>query len=42
MSLWKETRDAIARILEGTSFADLAERTLKARAARRPVRRGRG
>jgi Rrf2 family protein len=25
--LWKETRDAIARILERTTFADLAERT---------------
>jgi len=26
-SLWKETRDAIAAILERTTFADLAERT---------------
>jgi Rrf2 family protein len=30
--LWKETRDAIARILEGTTFADLADRTRRARA----------
>jgi len=30
-SLWKETRDAIARILEGTSFAELAERTRSAK-----------
>ena len=30
--LWKETRDAIAAILERTTFADLAERTLTARA----------
>jgi Rrf2 family protein len=32
--LWKETRDAVAAILERTTFADLAERT---RAARRGV-----
>jgi Rrf2 family transcriptional regulator, cysteine metabolism repressor len=30
--LWKETRDAIAAILERTTFADLAERTRAARA----------
>lgn len=30
--LWKETRDAIAAILERTTFADLAQRTLAARA----------
>jgi Rrf2 family protein len=30
-SLWKETRDAIARILERTSFAELAERTRSAK-----------
>jgi len=29
--LWKETRDAIAAILERTTFADLAERTRAAR-----------
>jgi len=29
--LWKETRDAVARILEKTTFADLAERTRAAR-----------
>ena len=31
--LWKETRDAVARILEGTTFADLAVRTRAARTA---------
>jgi Rrf2 family protein len=31
--LWKETRDAIARILERTTFADLAERTVQAKKA---------
>ena len=30
--LWKETRDAIAAILERTTFADLADRTRAARA----------
>jgi len=37
--LWKETRDAIAAILERTTFADLAHRTAKAKAVfsdRRP------
>jgi Rrf2 family cysteine metabolism transcriptional repressor len=29
-SVWKETRDAIAQILERTTFAHLAERTLEA------------
>jgi Rrf2 family protein len=29
--LWKKTRDAIAEILEGTSFADVAEMTRKAK-----------
>jgi Rrf2 family cysteine metabolism transcriptional repressor len=32
--LWKETRDAIAAILERTTFADLAERTRKAQKRR--------
>jgi Rrf2 family cysteine metabolism transcriptional repressor len=31
-SLWKETRDAIAAILERTTFADLVDRTISARA----------
>jgi len=31
--VWKKTRDAIAEILESTSFADVAEMTLKARNA---------
>jgi Rrf2 family cysteine metabolism transcriptional repressor len=34
--LWKETRDAIAKILEGTTFADLASRTRAARPAAGP------
>jgi Rrf2 family protein len=34
--LWKETRDAIARILENTTFADLASRTQAARTAVAP------
>jgi len=29
--LWKEVRDSIAKILENTSFEDLAQRTKKAR-----------
>jgi Rrf2 family cysteine metabolism transcriptional repressor len=29
--LWKEVRDSIAKILESTSFEDLAQRTKKAR-----------
>jgi Rrf2 family protein len=33
--LWKETRDAIARILERTTFADLANRTRSAKPAAR-------
>jgi Rrf2 family cysteine metabolism transcriptional repressor len=40
--LWKETRDAIARILERTTFADLAERTKAAQvmgAAEKPAGR---
>jgi len=40
--LWKETRDAIARILERTTFADLAERTKTAQvmsAAEKPAGR---
>lgn len=28
--LWKEVRDSIAEILEGTTFGDLAKRTIKA------------
>ncbi|MGB8952203.1 MAG: Rrf2 family transcriptional regulator [Candidatus Aminicenantales bacterium] len=32
--LWKETRDAIARILEKTTFGDLAQRTRLAQKAR--------
>jgi Rrf2 family cysteine metabolism transcriptional repressor len=31
--LWKEVRDVVAEILERTTFADVAERTLAARAA---------
>jgi len=30
--LWKEVRDSIAKILENTSFEDLAQRTKKAKA----------
>jgi Rrf2 family cysteine metabolism transcriptional repressor len=37
--LWKEVRDVIAEILERTTFADMAERTLAARAA--SVKKGR-
>lgn len=40
-SLWKETRDAVAAIMERTTFADLAKRTLAAR-ARAAASRGRG
>jgi Rrf2 family transcriptional regulator, cysteine metabolism repressor len=39
--LWKETRDAVAAIMERTTFADLARRTLAARArAAAPPGRG--
>ncbi|MBM3295484.1 MAG: Rrf2 family transcriptional regulator [Candidatus Aminicenantes bacterium] len=34
--LWKETRDSIAAILEGTSFADLASRMRAVRAGETP------
>jgi Rrf2 family protein len=33
--LWKEVRDAVAGIMEKTTFAELAERTKAARAGRR-------
>lgn len=37
--LWKETRDAIAGILERTTFADLVQRTKASRKTAPPVRR---
>jgi Rrf2 family protein len=39
--LWKETRDAVAGILEGTTFGDLAERTKAARTPEEPKARRR-
>jgi Rrf2 family protein len=33
--LWKEVRDAVAKIMEKATFEDLAEKTLAARAGRR-------
>ncbi|MBM3294722.1 MAG: Rrf2 family transcriptional regulator [Candidatus Aminicenantes bacterium] len=41
-SLWKETRDAVTGILEGTTFADLAGRTGPAPRAKAPGRRKAG
>lgn len=36
--LWKEVRDAIAQILERTTFEDLAEKTKAARAGRKKIK----
>jgi DNA-binding IscR family transcriptional regulator len=36
-AVWKETRDAVAEILDNTTFADIRDRHLKLRAQKREV-----